>query len=204
MDKKETILKSALKLFSSNGYEGTGVRAIAKDANVNVAMINYYFQSKEGLFEKMVEWKALYIKELFADIVQNSTLSPLEKVEQMIDQLIERKFSDRKFHYLLHRELSLENRESMKGKIAEILFKNIEPVKAVIEEGIRKKVFKEVDIELTLTTIIGSIHYLLTSETMARKILGKKNDFNVFSNKKLKERVSAHIRQLVRAHLMIK
>ncbi|MEO9211208.1 MAG: TetR family transcriptional regulator, partial [Ginsengibacter sp.] len=182
MDKKETILKSALKLFSSNGYEGTGVRAIAKDANVNVAMINYYFQSKEGLFEKMVEWKALYIKELFADIVQNSTLSPLEKVEQMIDQLIERKFSDRKFHYLLHRELSLENRESMKGKIAEILFKNIEPVKAVIEEGIRKKVFKEVDIELTLTTIIGSIHYLLTSETMARKILGKKNDFNVFSN----------------------
>lgn len=204
MDKKEIILQAALKLFSSTGFEGTSVRAIAKEAGVNVAMINYYFKSKEGLFEKIVEWKAVYIKENFADITQNNQLGPFEKIERMIDLLIERKFSDRKYHYLLHRELSLENRESMKGKIAQILLQNIEHAKAVLEEGIKKKIFKPVDIELTLTTIIASIHYLLTSETMTRKILGKKKDFNVFTNKNLKERLGVHIRQLIRAHLMIK
>ena len=51
MTKKETIIESAIKLFSTKGFEGTSVREIASDAGVNVAMINYYFESKEKLFD---------------------------------------------------------------------------------------------------------------------------------------------------------
>jgi hypothetical protein len=39
---------------------------------------------------------------------------------------------------------------------------------------------------------------------MCRKILGKKKDFNPFQNKKLKERLSVHTKQLMRAHLLKK
>ena len=44
------ILVAARERFSSHGYDGTGLRAIAKLAGVNVALIGRYFGSKEGLF----------------------------------------------------------------------------------------------------------------------------------------------------------
>jgi len=51
VDKKSAIIKSARKLFIQNGFGCTSMREIAKDANVNLAMVNYYFKSKETLFD---------------------------------------------------------------------------------------------------------------------------------------------------------
>jgi len=48
---KEKILFSAHKLFSEKGFDGTSIRDIAQAAEVNVASINYYFTSKEGLYQ---------------------------------------------------------------------------------------------------------------------------------------------------------
>jgi AcrR family transcriptional regulator len=204
MDKREIILDSAIKLFSTKGFEGTSVREIAKEAEVNVAMINYYFLSKEKLFESVVEYKASFLKGVFNELINKNTLSPIEKIDIIIDHIIERKFCNREFYHLLHRELSLEHRPQLRDAISDILLKNMIPVKAIIQNGINEGVFRSVDIELTLTTVIGTIHYLLTSDTMCRKLLGKKKDFNPFNNKKLKERLSVHTKQLMRAHLLKK
>ncbi len=204
MDKREKIILSATELFSIQGFEGTSVRQIATDAEVNVAMINYYFGSKEKLFESVVEYRAAFLKGVFQDLIENTKLTPIEKIDIIIDQTIERKFSNSKFHHLLHRELSLEHRPQMRDAISDILLKNMVSVKKIIQNGINDGVFKPVDIELTLTTILGTIHYLLTSDTMCRKILGKPKGFSPFKNKKLKERLSVYSKQLMRAHLLKK
>ena len=52
---KQSIIKSASKLFATKGYEGTSIRELAEASGVNVASINYYFGSKQGLFEEMVK-----------------------------------------------------------------------------------------------------------------------------------------------------
>ena len=44
------ILAAARDCFGEAGYDGTGLRAIAARAGANVALINRYFGSKEGLF----------------------------------------------------------------------------------------------------------------------------------------------------------
>ncbi|WP_316252492.1 TetR family transcriptional regulator [Bacillus aquiflavi] len=48
---KKHIVDVAVSLFNMKGYSGTSVRDIAGKANVNVANISYYFQSKHGLLE---------------------------------------------------------------------------------------------------------------------------------------------------------
>jgi AcrR family transcriptional regulator len=204
MIKKQTIIDSALKLFSTKGFEGTSVREIAADAGVNVAMINYYFLSKEKLFESVVEYRASVLQGIFTELVNNTELAPIEKIDIVIDQTIERKFSNSQFHHLLHRELSLEHRPQLRNAISDILLKNMNPVKKIIQNGIKDGVFKPVDIELTLTTLLGTIHYLLTSDTMCRKILGKKEGFSAFQNNQLKKRLSEHTKQLMRSHLLKK
>ena len=49
------IKDAARKLFVGKGLKGTTVRDIAAEANVNVAMVNYYFRSKDKLFETIFE-----------------------------------------------------------------------------------------------------------------------------------------------------
>ena len=48
---RQLLLDSARRRFALDGYGSTTVRDIAADAGVNVALINRYFDSKEGLFE---------------------------------------------------------------------------------------------------------------------------------------------------------
>lgn len=54
LDTKDKIIRAARILFAERGFEGTSVRQIAKDAKVNVALINYYFQNKDGLFFEII------------------------------------------------------------------------------------------------------------------------------------------------------
>lgn len=48
---RERLLLAARRRFAHDGYSSTTVRGIAADVGVNVALINRYFASKEGLFE---------------------------------------------------------------------------------------------------------------------------------------------------------
>ena len=59
-DKREHILIVAEKLFGDHGFDGTSVRDIAQHANVNLAMISYYFGSKEKMLEALLELRANY------------------------------------------------------------------------------------------------------------------------------------------------
>lgn len=51
---KQRILDVARERFMRDGYDRTTVRAIAGDAGVDVAMVYYFFDSKEGLFSTAV------------------------------------------------------------------------------------------------------------------------------------------------------
>ncbi len=52
---KERILDVAVKLFASQGYAGTGLRELSAGAQVNLAMINYFFGSKKGLLREILD-----------------------------------------------------------------------------------------------------------------------------------------------------
>jgi AcrR family transcriptional regulator len=52
---RSAILEAATRRFAFQGYEHTGVRAIAADAGVTAALVNRYFGSKEGLFAEVID-----------------------------------------------------------------------------------------------------------------------------------------------------
>ena len=61
MDTKENLLKAALKVFSANGYHGSSVADIAKEAKVSKALFYHYFESKNELLvifakQRLEEW----------------------------------------------------------------------------------------------------------------------------------------------------
>ncbi len=52
---EEKIVAAAYKLFTNKGYAATKTRDIADEAGINVALLNYYFRSKEKLFDIIME-----------------------------------------------------------------------------------------------------------------------------------------------------
>ena len=54
LDTKTKILDAAERLFGSNGFESTSLRDITTAAGVNLAAVNYHFQSKDHLIDAVV------------------------------------------------------------------------------------------------------------------------------------------------------
>jgi AcrR family transcriptional regulator len=51
---EQKIIEAARKLFMQKGYSATKTRDIAAEAGINLALLNYYFRSKEKLFEMIM------------------------------------------------------------------------------------------------------------------------------------------------------
>lgn len=52
---EEKILEAARQVFLEKGFDGTRMQEIADKANINKAMLHYYFRKKDKLFEKVFE-----------------------------------------------------------------------------------------------------------------------------------------------------
>lgn len=70
----DRILAAAEELFAEQGIAGTSVRTITEKAKVNVAAVNYHFDTKENLVRRVLERRA-------ADLEQLRTVA-LDNVEQ--------------------------------------------------------------------------------------------------------------------------
>lgn len=51
LNTEQKIKQAALKLFTKKGYASTRTREISEEAGINLALLNYYYRSKEKLFE---------------------------------------------------------------------------------------------------------------------------------------------------------
>jgi AcrR family transcriptional regulator len=54
VDTKTRLLDSAEKLFGKNGFDATSLRDITAEAQVNLAAVNYHFQSKDSLIDAVI------------------------------------------------------------------------------------------------------------------------------------------------------
>lgn len=85
---EEKILDRALYLFGKNGSTNVPIRAISKEADVNVSAINYYFRSKD---EMLINVQEFYIENTIAaySALDNEDLNDEEKVILCANEIME-------------------------------------------------------------------------------------------------------------------
>lgn len=93
LNAEEKIKEAARKVFTRKGYAGTRTRDIAEEAGINLALLNYYFRSKEKLFEiVMIEKMEKYFGVLVPILKDNSTSlenKVMATAEKYIDLILE-------------------------------------------------------------------------------------------------------------------
>jgi len=86
---EQKIIHAARKLFTMKGYEATKTRDIAKEAGINLALLNYYFRSKEKLFEIIMQENVGQFMQVISDMVNNENTSINEKIELLVNNYID-------------------------------------------------------------------------------------------------------------------
>lgn len=86
---EEKIKEAARKVFIQKGYAATRTRDIAEEAGINLALLNYYFRSKEKLFELIMSEKLRQLFSVIFPIVNNDDMTLDEKIESIVGNYID-------------------------------------------------------------------------------------------------------------------
>jgi AcrR family transcriptional regulator len=204
-DKREHILITAERLFGEKGFDGTSVRDIAQAAGVNLAMISYYFGSKEKLLEAMIQLRSEYTYGILEELNKDQSLSPWDKMDRLVDFYVERIMTNLPFHNIMFQEAIAFRSEEIKEKIIAMKMRNLEQINKIIEDGQEKKLFRQVDIPMTVGTIIGTISNYTQSRVYSCVILAiREDEDDEIFREKLSKRLKVHLKHLLRAHLDIR
>ncbi|QBZ98225.1 TetR family transcriptional regulator [Flavobacterium sangjuense] len=175
-EKQLEILQVAEQLFAEEGFDGTSVRDIAKKANVNIAMISYYFGSKEKMLEALVLNRISDMR-LQLESLYHENIPPFAKVDKMVELYISRINKNRCIYQIIHFEFSTKKRELNFDSFTEMKQNNLETFKNIIREGQDSGEFhKDINVALLPPIIMGTYFQFHMNKPLYMKIFDLKTE----------------------------
>ncbi|RZK81667.1 MAG: TetR/AcrR family transcriptional regulator, partial [Pedobacter sp.] len=165
-----------------------------------MAMINYYFGSKEGVFMEIMTKRIQDFKEELV-IISNKPLPTLEKLMEVIEGYALRVMNNHTFHKMMQRELSLPQRPEMYLTIKNAMADNMTVIENIIHQGITEGSFRNVDVKMVIATVMGTISNVAVSP--AKITSGTGLDINNKKDRKaITERLITHLKDMVTIYLI--
>jgi len=124
---EEKIKEAARKVFLQKGYAATRTRDIAEEAGFNLALLNYYFRSKEKLFDIiMLETMQQFLHSV-REILSDEQTSLQEKLELLVERYIDVLIKNPEMPFFILNEVrqdpkKLVSKIGLKQKLAETYF----------------------------------------------------------------------------------
>jgi AcrR family transcriptional regulator len=197
-DKKQEILEAAQELFAENGFDATSTREIAQKAGVNIAMLSYYFNSKLNLLKEIIDNKMVESWDTSKLVFEQ--IDHWEILDQFIDIHVEKIFNNATFHCMMFRETTFHNREEVNELWFSYLKKHHDFFSKFLRSGYKKGLFRKVDEELTMLTIISTISRLVMTHRFNSHLLNADTKEQL-TPEALKKRLKKHLTELMHAHL---
>jgi AcrR family transcriptional regulator len=130
---EEKILHSASKVFTEKGFAGTRTRDIAEEAGINLALLNYYFRSKEKLFEQVMKAKIVLLFGQILPIITNEKTTLEEKINLATAKYIDILSKNPNLPIFVISEIQKKNSE----------LTSIIPIKRVLRNSVMMKQIRE-------------------------------------------------------------
>lgn len=205
-EKQLHIMDVAIGLFAERGFTETSVRQIAEKADVNVAMINYYFGSKKELLESIFEYQLANKTISLETIMKNEKLDPVQKIETYLDYFIESAFSSLKFNKIMVKHTTTEvDRDS---KIFKLVVASRAQYRKIIEEvimqGQKEKLFRKgIDIVLMSAILVGTVNHVLSNVPYYSTVYNiPEGDMKSYKEKFVKK-LNKEIKLIIKSYLSI-
>ncbi|PRB01237.1 TetR family transcriptional regulator [Chryseobacterium sp. MYb7] len=198
ISKEENIIFAAEKLFAEKGFEGTSTREIAKEANVNISMISYYFGSKEKLYEKLVEYRMNEGQFFSKDLLGRTDINEWQKIEKVIDQFSNKIRTQKCFYRIMQREQLHTQNPQIVEFLKQIKMGFLSMYSQILESGLKNGIFtKNPPIYLLHSTVSGTLFYAFNAKEMYKEFLNETEDEEAFDERYYTE-LNKHIKYLLK------
>ncbi len=177
-EKQIHILEIAEKLIAKKGFEGTSIRDICAAANINVAMISYYFGSKEKMMSFLYRFRVQKTRESFAEFAELIREGkPEMQLKELVKYVVKQLFKYHYFHGFVTQEL--RHTENLKEDLLEFYSTFTQKIGEVIRKGVSTGTFvntpKPEDI---LVLIVGSALFVIRNRNFFELyITGKEENY---------------------------
>lgn len=98
------ILNAAAPLFAQKGFAAVSVKELAEAAEVNIALISYYFGGKENLYAAILETQFELVDNIIASI-RSEENCPIEKIRHFSQKFVKLHKSYPYTHRLIYGEI---------------------------------------------------------------------------------------------------
>jgi AcrR family transcriptional regulator len=201
-EKHIQILEKSEVLFAEKGFDGTTVRDIAEYAGINLAMISYYFGSKEKLLEALFRNRMAATQTRLQNIISNQSLTFIQKIDILIDEFIDRVMQKRCFYKVMLQEQVINKNQEVIKLLKDYKLGYAKLISTLIAEGQKAKLIKkDVDIVMLLGTMTGTVTQIVINQGYYREFNDYKKLSDAAFDQKLRTNLSAHIKHLFKAIL---
>lgn len=128
--RRDLILRAAREEFSIRGYAGARTAGIAERAGVNKQLIHYYFGSKRGLYDAVLQ----SADASFGDPQQLRGTKPVDRIRRLLGSVYQSLADDPNLVGLLLRDLA-ESRRTRTSRMGGMVRRLIIDLGAAISEG---------------------------------------------------------------------
>ncbi len=111
---EEKIKNAARIVFHKKGFAATRTRDIAEEAGINLALLNYYFRSKEKLFDIVMFETMQHFFKSIAVVVNNEQTSLATKIDVIVANYIDMLIANPNIPLFLLNELKMQPDELVK------------------------------------------------------------------------------------------
>lgn len=203
-EKQIKILDVAEELIAKNGFVGTSVRDIAKKAEVNVAMISYYFGSKEKLLQQLLVHRTENSRILLKTLKQDDHMNPWKKIDAIVDFYVDSLLENRRFHTIMSRQISLVQDKDTLDLLVKIKTASRKLIQEILLEGEAKGVFRKVNIPFTIASVIGTISQVCMSRPFYSELFAIKSEKEDNYFKIINPELKIHLKSMMHNHLALK
>jgi len=184
------ILDAAKKEFARKGLGGARVDDIAERAKANKRMIYHYFESKESLFQRVLEDAYVDIRTAEQKLELDHR-APKEALERLVRFTWKYYLDNPEFLTMVNSENLHKARHLKKSKVVQVLSRRfVAMVDTILERGAKQGVFREGIDPVQLNITIAAIgYYYLTNrftgaiiyerDLMSRESLDTRLQFNI-------------------------
>ncbi|HNP20371.1 MAG TPA: TetR family transcriptional regulator [Fulvivirga sp.] len=198
-DKQIQILAVAEELIAKNGFDGTSVRDIAKAAKVNIAMISYYFGSKDKLLEALFLYRISDFR-MVLETVLSQDLSFFEMMDEIVALTIKRIHKNRRIHKIVNFEFSNGTRDIDFDLYVNQKKENLLVIDNFIKKGQEEGVFnKNVNIQMLTPTILGTYFHFYYNKRFYQSLLELEDDQAI--DNYVHTTLTQHVQQTIKAVL---
>ncbi len=154
--KKQEILYSAIKVFAEKGAANTKIVDIARAAGIGKGTVYEYYAGKEAIFKDAMD---LFVENI-AESVESSLLEsddPRDKLRSVVNRTVEGFIANIEYLRITLDFWAIGLRGEQFEQWRESYQYFMEVLTAVIEEGIEKKIFRQVDARALASGLIGML-----------------------------------------------